>query len=51
MCIGKHDKAISMYKAHQQLDHMVRLVGVHHPDLLEETHLHLAQVAHCPQYL
>lgn len=41
--VMKPDLAISMYKKHRQYDHMMRLVGVYHPDLVTVTHGHLAQ--------
>ena len=37
------DAAISMYKNHKMYDQMIRLVKSHHPDLLEDTHIHLAK--------
>ncbi|KAI1289152.1 Intraflagellar transport protein -like protein [Halotydeus destructor] len=37
------DSAISMYKSARQFDHMIRLVKQFHPDLLNDTHLHLAR--------
>ena len=37
------DKAISMYKDAKQYEAMIRLVGQYHPDLLVETHKHLAR--------
>ena len=44
VAVGDHDRAISMYKNSLQYDHMIRLVQQHHKELLNETHLHLAQV-------
>lgn len=38
------DLAISMYKKAKRYEPMVRLVTAHHPDLLTDTHLHLAKV-------
>jgi intraflagellar transport protein 172 len=38
------DSAISMYKSGKQYDPMIRLVKQYHPDLLIDTHLHLAKV-------
>lgn len=38
------DSAISMYKNAKQYEPMIRLVKQHHPDLLMDTHLHLAKV-------
>ncbi|XP_054157078.1 intraflagellar transport protein 172 homolog [Oppia nitens] len=37
------DSAISMYKNIRQFDSMVKLVKQYHPDLLNDTHLHLAK--------
>ncbi|KAL2652215.1 hypothetical protein R1flu_020343 [Riccia fluitans] len=37
------DHAINMYKKAHMFDDMIRLVTKHRPDLLTETHLHLAQ--------
>lgn len=39
------DLAITMYKKNKMFDDVIRLVAKHHPDLLAETHLHLAKVA------
>lgn len=33
-----------MYKKWRQYDHMIRVVKEFHPDLLTDTHLHLAKV-------
>jgi intraflagellar transport protein 172 len=41
--VQEPDLAISMYKKQRQYDHMTRLVQTFHPDLLQSTHLHLAQ--------
>ncbi|XP_071962115.1 intraflagellar transport protein 172 homolog [Antedon mediterranea] len=41
--VEEPDMAITMYKKQRQYDHMVRLVKHYHPDLLQDTHLHLAQ--------
>ena len=38
------DSAISMYKTAKQYEPMIRLVKQYHPDLLTDTHLHLAKV-------
>ena len=38
------DLAISMYKRAKRYEPMVRLVATYHPDLLTDTHLHLAKV-------
>ncbi|XP_070555163.1 intraflagellar transport protein 172 homolog [Ptychodera flava] len=41
--VEEPDLAITMYKKQRQYDHMVRLVKQYHPDLLQDTHLHLAK--------
>ncbi|XP_077991845.1 intraflagellar transport protein 172 homolog [Glandiceps talaboti] len=41
--VDEPDLAITMYKKQHQYDHMVRLVKHYHPDLLQDTHLHLAK--------
>jgi intraflagellar transport protein 172 len=41
--VNEPDLAINMYKTIKQYDNMVRLVAVHHKDLLTDTHLHLAK--------
>ena len=41
--VQEPDLAISMYKKQRQYDHMTRLVQTYHPDLLQSTHVHLAQ--------
>ncbi|XP_046877770.1 LOW QUALITY PROTEIN: intraflagellar transport protein 172 homolog [Hypomesus transpacificus] len=41
--VEQPDLAITMYKKNKMFDDMIRLVAQHHPDLLEETHLHLAK--------
>ena len=41
--VQEPDLAISMYKKQRQYEHMTRLVQTFHPDLLQSTHLHLAQ--------
>ncbi|KAM4521459.1 intraflagellar transport protein 172 homolog isoform 2-T2 [Odontesthes bonariensis] len=41
--VKQPDLAITMYKKNRMFDDMVRLVAKHHPDLLAETHLHLAK--------
>ncbi|XP_054618204.1 intraflagellar transport protein 172 homolog [Dunckerocampus dactyliophorus] len=41
--VSQTDLAITMYKKKQMFDDVVRLVAKHHPDLLAETHLHLAK--------
>ncbi|XP_034555797.1 intraflagellar transport protein 172 homolog [Notolabrus celidotus] len=42
--VKQPDLAITMYKKNRMFDDVIRLVAKHHPDLLTETHLHLAQV-------
>jgi intraflagellar transport protein 172 len=51
--VNEPDLAINMYKTIKQYDNMVRLVAVHHKDLLTDTHLHLAKVLSlaCDLYL
>ena len=39
------DMAISMYKRAKRYEPMVKLVATHHPDLVTDTHLHLAKVS------
>ncbi|XP_028296342.1 intraflagellar transport protein 172 homolog isoform X2 [Gouania willdenowi] len=41
--VKQPDQAISMYKKNRLFDDVIRLVAKHHPDLLTETHLHLAK--------
>ncbi|KAK7792281.1 hypothetical protein R5R35_013312 [Gryllus longicercus] len=41
--VTEPDAAISMYKKNRQYDQMMRLVSQYHPDLLQTTHLRLAQ--------
>ncbi|KAJ4427860.1 hypothetical protein ANN_23861 [Periplaneta americana] len=41
--ISEPDMAISMYKKHHQYDQMMRLVSQYHNELVQTTHLHLAQ--------
>ncbi|XP_030838935.1 intraflagellar transport protein 172 homolog isoform X2 [Strongylocentrotus purpuratus] len=43
LTVREPDLAITMYKKQRQFDHMIRLVKQHHPDLLQDTHLHLAK--------
>ncbi|CAL8090514.1 unnamed protein product [Calicophoron daubneyi] len=43
LTVKETDRAISMYKRHRQYRDMLRLVRVYSPDLLDQTHLHLAQ--------
>ena len=45
MAVKEPDLAISMYKKQKMYSDMVRLVKVHHPDLLQDTYLHLAKVS------
>lgn len=42
--VQQPDLAITMYKKNRMFDDVIRLVAKHHPDLLTETHLHLAKV-------
>ncbi|KAA8582872.1 hypothetical protein FQN60_015418, partial [Etheostoma spectabile] len=41
--VKQPDQAITMYKKNRMFDDVIRLVAKHHPDLLTETHLHLAK--------
>eukprot|EP00051_Salpingoeca_urceolata_P019102 m.274557 g.274557 ORF g.274557 m.274557 type:complete len:1824 (+) comp19348_c0_seq8:278-5749(+) len=41
--VQEPDLAINMYKKLGHLDEMIRLVKRYHPDLLQQTHTHLAQ--------
>ncbi|KAJ8009128.1 hypothetical protein DPEC_G00085660 [Dallia pectoralis] len=41
--VEEPDLAITMYKKNRMFDDVIRLVAKHHPDLLAETHLHLAK--------
>ncbi|XP_068564624.1 intraflagellar transport protein 172 homolog [Cebidichthys violaceus] len=41
--VKQPDLAITMYKKNRMFDDFIRLVAKHHPDLLTETHLHLAK--------
>ncbi|KAH9246952.1 hypothetical protein BASA81_015465 [Batrachochytrium salamandrivorans] len=43
LTIGEPDLAINMYKNHKQYDQMIRMVTLHHKDLLMETHLYLGK--------
>ena len=42
--VKQPDLAITMYKKNKMFEDVIRLVANHHPDLLSETHLHLAKV-------
>ena len=44
LIMEKPDSAISMYKKAKRYEPMVKLVATYHPDLLTDTHLHLAKV-------
>ena len=44
--VNQPDLAITMYKKNRMFDDVIRLVAKYHPDLLTETHLHLAKVNH-----
>ncbi|XP_037068847.1 intraflagellar transport protein 172 homolog [Pollicipes pollicipes] len=39
--VQEPDLAITMYKKQRQYDHMMRLVTEHHPELVNQTHVHL----------
>ncbi|CAL8315982.1 unnamed protein product [Lota lota] len=41
--VKQPDLSITMYKKKRLFEDMIRLVAKHHPDLLKETHLHLAK--------
>ena len=41
--VQESDLAISMYKKQRHYDQMMRLVKQYHPDLVQSTHIHLAQ--------
>uniref|UniRef100_A0A3P8UXR3 Intraflagellar transport protein 172 homolog n=1 Tax=Cynoglossus semilaevis TaxID=244447 RepID=A0A3P8UXR3_CYNSE len=41
--VKQPDLAITMYKKNKMFDDVIRMVAKHHPDLLTETHLHLAK--------
>uniref|UniRef100_A0A668A2T2 Intraflagellar transport protein 172 homolog n=1 Tax=Myripristis murdjan TaxID=586833 RepID=A0A668A2T2_9TELE len=41
--VEKPDLAITMYKKNRMFEDFIRLVAKHHPDLLAESHLHLAK--------
>lgn len=43
VAVQEPDLAITMYKKHKMYGDMIRLVKVHHPDLVPDTHLHLAK--------
>lgn len=43
LAINDTDSAIEMYKKVEKYDDMIRLVSQYHPDLLNDTHLHLAR--------
>ncbi|WAR22903.1 IF172-like protein [Mya arenaria] len=43
VAVKEPDLAISMYKKQRMYSDMVRLVKVHHPDLLQDTYIHLAK--------
>ncbi|KAB7506029.1 Intraflagellar transport protein [Armadillidium nasatum] len=40
--VNEPDLAITMYKNHRQFDQMINLVKQYHPDLVQSTHMHLA---------
>ncbi|XP_008279843.1 intraflagellar transport protein 172 homolog [Stegastes partitus] len=41
--VKQPDLAITMYKKNRMFDDVIRLVAKHHPELLTETHVHLAK--------
>ena len=41
--VQESDLAISMYKKQRHYDQMMRLVQQYHPDLVQSSHIHLAQ--------
>uniref|UniRef100_A0A1B6D0F4 Intraflagellar transport protein 172 homolog n=1 Tax=Clastoptera arizonana TaxID=38151 RepID=A0A1B6D0F4_9HEMI len=43
VAVDQPDMAIAMYKANRQFDQMMSLVTQYHSDLVQTTHLHLAQ--------
>lgn len=43
LTIKETDRAITMYKRTRQYRDMLRLVRTYNPELLDQTHLHLAQ--------
>ncbi|PIK55820.1 putative intraflagellar transport protein [Apostichopus japonicus] len=43
LTVEEPDLAITMYKKQRQYDHMIRIVKQFHPDLLQDTHIHLAK--------
>ena len=45
VAVKEPDLAISMYKKQKMYNEMVRLVKAHHPDLLQDTYIHLAKVS------
>ena len=48
VAVKEPDLAISMYKKQKMYNEMVRLVKAHHPDLLQDTYIHLAKVSYVP---
>jgi intraflagellar transport protein 172 len=47
LAVHEPDLAINMYKNLRQYDDMLRLVKSFHPDLVDQTHAHLAKVVRC----
>jgi len=43
LTIGESESVITMYKKLQRYDDMMRLVASHHPEILHDTHIHLAK--------
>jgi len=48
--VKEPDLAISMYKKQKMYSDMIRLVKVHHQDLLQDTFIHLAKVGMATLY-
>jgi hypothetical protein len=44
VAVEEPDMAITMYKKPKMYSDMMRLVKTHHPDLVQDTHIHLATV-------
>ncbi|OWF38575.1 intraflagellar transport protein 172 homolog [Mizuhopecten yessoensis] len=43
VAVQEPDMAITMYKKNKMYGDMIKLVKTHHPDLVQDTHLHLAK--------
>jgi len=50
VAVKEPDLAISMYKKQKMYSDMIRLVKVHHQDLLQDTFIHLAKVGMATLY-